>query len=101
MRAHTRKHLTEDVDTSFHLEDDSAPVSADDYFASVYGNFPKPAVYLSGLRHREGLTQIELAKLLGVAQYNISKMERGKRPIGKDMAKRMAKLFKTDYRMFL
>lgn len=101
MLAHTRKHRIRNNELASHSEDDSAPISAEDYFKAVYGNFPKPAVYLSGLRHREGLTQVELAGLLGVAQYNISKMERGKRPIGKEVAKRMAKLFKTDYRMFL
>ena len=101
MRGHTRTHHTKDVIPSSYLEDEDAPIDAGDYFKSVYGDFPKAAVYLSGLRHREGLTQIELAKLLGVAQYNISKMENGKRPIGKEMAKRLSKLFKTDYRLFL
>lgn len=56
---------------------------------------------LSGARLKAGLTQQELAKQLGVAQYNISKMETGKRPIGKKMAQRLAQVLKTDYRVFL
>ncbi|MGE3954283.1 MAG: helix-turn-helix domain-containing protein [Parachlamydiales bacterium] len=56
---------------------------------------------LKGLRTREGWTQADLASRLGVNQSNVSKMERGVRPIGKEMAKRLATLFKTDYRLFL
>ena len=42
---------------------------------------------LRGARKREALTQKELAELVGVSQTHISERERGKRPIGKDMAK--------------
>lgn len=68
---------------------------------SKLGNAVYTAVMLRGLRYREGLTQVELGKLLGIAQGNISLMEKGKRTIGKDIAKRLAHLFKTDYRLFL
>jgi plasmid maintenance system antidote protein VapI len=36
-----------------------------------------------------------------VKATHISEMERGKRPIGKDMAKRLAKVFKVNYKVFL
>lgn len=56
---------------------------------------------IRGLRLREGLTQEQLAHLLGVKRSNLSEMENGKRPIGKNMAKRLAKVLKTDYKVFL
>lgn len=36
-----------------------------------------------------------------IAQTNISQMELGKRTIGKNLAKKLAAFFKTDYRLFL
>ena len=66
----------------------------------VYPDF-NGSVALRGARKREGLTQKELASLLGVNQTHISEMEHGKRPIGKDMARRLAKVLKADYRVFL
>tara|TARA_Y100000590_G_scaffold469954_1_gene660929 strand:- start:3835 stop:4194 length:360 start_codon:yes stop_codon:yes gene_type:complete len=47
------------------------------------------------------MTQTELGKKIGVAQNVISEIESGDRPIGKKMAQRLAKFFKTDYRVFL
>ncbi len=76
-------------------------MSADEIIKKICGDLPEWAVALRGLRYREGLTQTALGDLLNIEQTNISQMERGKRPIGKMLAKRLAKLFKTDYRMFL
>jgi DNA-binding XRE family transcriptional regulator len=56
---------------------------------------------LSGYRHREGLTQIQLAESTGIPQRHISEMERGKRIIGKDRAKRLAVVLHCDYRVLL
>jgi len=61
----------------------------------------KPGLALKGARFKEGLTQIQLAKKLKVAQYNISKMENGSRTIGKDMAKKLGKALNVNYRLFL
>jgi plasmid maintenance system antidote protein VapI len=58
-------------------------------------------IALRGGRKKEGLTQKELARLIGVSQNHISEMEHGKRPIGKDMARRLAEALKVDYRVFL
>ncbi len=66
----------------------------------VYPDF-NGSVALRGARKREGLTQKELAHLVSVSQTHISEMEHGKRPIGKDMARRLAKVLKADYRVFL
>jgi len=66
----------------------------------VYPDF-NGSVALRGARKREPLTQKELARLVGVSQTHISEMEHGKRPIGKDMARRLAKVLKVNYRVFL
>ena len=56
---------------------------------------------LRGARYREDVSQRKLAKLTGVSVQNISNMEHGRRPIGKDMAKRFAKVLNTDWRLLL
>ncbi len=66
----------------------------------VYPDF-NGIVALRGARKRETLTQKELARLVGVSQSHISEMEHGKRPIGKDMARRLAKVLKVNYRVLL
>lgn len=65
--------------------------------------FPEisPAMCLRGLRTREGLTQAELAKKLGVKQHHISEMENGKRPVGPEMARRLEEVFGTSRKAFL
>lgn len=82
-------------------EDDDAPISAEELFKDCFGDLPDWAIHLGGLRFRENLTQVQLAEILGIPQPNISKMESGKRPIGKKLAKKLADFFHTDYRMFL
>jgi DNA-binding XRE family transcriptional regulator len=65
--------------------------------------FPEigPGDVLKGARDREGLTQTELAEKIGVKPHHISEMENGKRSIGKDMARRLAKALNTGYKVFL
>jgi transcriptional regulator with XRE-family HTH domain len=54
-------------------------------------------ILLNGLRLREGWTPTELAEKINVDQANVSKMEHGKRPIGKGIAKKLTAIFHTDY----
>jgi len=60
-----------------------------------------PGIYLAGARHREGLTQRQLADKTGIPQRHISEMENGKRPIGKETARKLAEALGVDYRVFL
>lgn len=60
----------------------------------------KPCECLRGLRYREALTQKEMAAKIGVTQSALSAMERGKRPIGKDLAKKIADIFGGSYKSF-
>ncbi len=60
-----------------------------------------PGSRLRGLRTREDMTQKELAEKIGVSPHHISEMEYGKRPIGKEMAKRLVEVLGGDYRVLL
>jgi DNA-binding XRE family transcriptional regulator len=73
----------------------------DDLFCNLTQKSGEPGVLLKGLRYREGLSQIELAKQLSMSQTNLSAMENGRRAIGKELAKRIADIFELDYRIFL
>lgn len=98
MRAHTRKHHTKQKTL---VREEEKSISSKEYLQNVYGEFPRWAISLAGLRHRENLTQKQLGEMIDVKQSNISLMERGLRPIGKNIAHRLAKIFNTDYRLFL
>jgi ribosome-binding protein aMBF1 (putative translation factor) len=60
-----------------------------------------PGTVLAGARAKENLSQQELSRLTGIPQRHISEMENGKRPIGKEMAKRLAKALNISYKVFL
>jgi transcriptional regulator with XRE-family HTH domain len=59
-------------------------------------------VALRAYRTRENLTQKELAARTGIPQHHISEMENGKRPIGKERARKLAEqLGVGDWRMLV
>ena len=102
MLEHTKKHRTEEIFRRKPEEREvETPMTYDEAMQILLAGEPQAAVMLRGLRKREGITQAELGELLGVEQTNISKMERGKRQIGKKIAKRIEELFDIDYRLFL
>lgn len=76
-------------------------VPSDDVFAELNEEYSKPGALLKGLRGREGLTQKELAAELQLQQGDLSKMENGKRPIGKKLAKKLAKKFDVNPKSFI
>lgn len=59
------------------------------------------SVALRGARRKAGLTQVELARITGIPQGHISRMENSRMEIGKDRAKRLARALDIDYRVFL
>ena len=61
---------------------------------------PSSAKTLRAYRHREALTQAQLAKLVGASAQNISDMERGRRVIGKDMAQRLGAALNAPWKRF-
>lgn len=56
---------------------------------------------LQGARYRENMSQKTLSEHSGVSVQNISAMENGRRPIGKEMAKRLAAILHIDWKLFL
>ena len=61
-----------------------------------------PGKALRIYRENAGLTQTALGERMGgIPRQHISNMENGKRPIGKENAKRLAAALHTDYRVFL
>jgi DNA-binding XRE family transcriptional regulator len=66
-----------------------------------FKDMPFPGSYLAGFRHREDMTQVELAERSGIPRRHISEMENGSRPIGKLNAKRLAETLNIDPRLLL
>ena len=105
LKPYEKNKLIDDTDDD---DDDAlADVSWDELFAAnleaIGGikEYRSGASALRGYRYREDLKQDELAKLLGTKQSYISALENAKEPIGKAMAKKLAEIFKTNYRFFL
>jgi DNA-binding XRE family transcriptional regulator len=119
MSAHTRKHPTKHsnhIIRMYHAGaiyqipkkiadkyriDNEKPVIAEDVFAAINQKFTKPGALLRGIRIRENLTQVEMARKIRVTQSDISQMENGTRSIGRKIAQRIEKLFDVEYRSFL
>ena len=76
-------------------------VDATDVFPVLKDAQKRPGTMLQGARLKEGLSQEQLARKLGISQANLSKMEIGSRSIGKKMARRLAKVLNVNYRLFL
>jgi len=93
------KELKDEFEDLLH-HTSSEVVSADKAFKNLTESCTKAGALLRGIRIREGLTQIEFAKLIGTTQANLSSMENGTRAIGKVKAKLIAEKFDTDYRYF-
>lgn len=60
-----------------------------------------PGKALAGARYKEGLTQVRLARMTGIPQRHISEMENGRRPIGKTLARKLAKALNISYQALL
>ncbi len=120
MLAHTRKHLTDKglVPISFMVhpanvnrvisyvnaieaEQESESRPWREVMQELRPNEPVTAGILRGARGKSEITQAKLSELTGIPQRHLSEMENGKRPIGKENAKKLSKALDTDYRVFL
>lgn len=91
------------IESVLALIEDEAQEEGEEHLATFEELFPDfhAGNALRGARTREGLTQVRLAALVGVKPTHISAMEKGKRPIGKEMAKRLGKALHVGYKGFL
>lgn len=94
------KELQDEFEYLLH-HTDTETISAEEAFKDLTDRYGKASVLLKGIRIREGLNQTEFAKLIGTTQANLSSMENGTRPIGKNKAKIIAEKFGVDYQYFL
>ena len=90
------------VISSFIDGEDSKKYSGADVFGKSI-NDPKMRVakYLKGSRIKSNLTQAQVCKKLGVQQPNLSAMENGSRAIGKEMARKFARLYKANIKLLI
>lgn len=72
-----------------------------DVFPDLNNPEKLPSITFRGIRAKTGLTQKEVADRLDITQAEVSKIEGGKRTIGKKLAKKIEKEFKINYRRFL
>ena len=83
MLARTRTHHIENMATAYSTI--AKKKNWRDIFKSELEIHVEQGLYLKGLRLREGYTQANLGDLIGISPNNISAMEHGRRPIGKDV----------------
>jgi DNA-binding XRE family transcriptional regulator len=114
MQAHTKRHRIEEarftgrpnaiarlrkVARELGVTETTDNLTIEEVFPELLSN--RAGVSLRGLRHRENLTQVGLAAVTGIPQRHLSEMENGKRPIGKENARKLAAALQVDYRVFL
>lgn len=95
-------HSLERYEISLKVEnDDEELIDAEEIFSDLYAKTSKGATLLRGYRGRDNLTQAQLAQKLGTSQSSVASMEQGRRPISINMAKKLAKIFDSQYQSFL
>jgi DNA-binding XRE family transcriptional regulator len=87
--------------TAIEAESETDSISYEAFFDKHFSGKTEQEITLAGYRYREDLTQQQLTELTGINRRHISEMEHGKRPIGKENAKKLAKVLHCDYRSLL
>lgn len=64
-------------------------------------NYRTPGYFLRLYRLRAEFTQAALAEKAGMRQHHLSEMEHNKRPIGKVLARKLAKVLRCEYQKLL
>jgi DNA-binding XRE family transcriptional regulator len=82
------------------IDDDTEDVFKTDWFKKISAN-DSPGKTLRVYRTRDGMSQAELAKRLGIFKQHVSNMENGSRAISQEMAKQLGELFGISYKRFL
>lgn len=85
----------------FQFREETASIPALDALSKYVDLDQLPGISLRVHRENAKLTQKALAEKISVKQHHISEMENSKRPIGKELAKKIATVLGTDYREYL
>ena len=72
-----------------------------DVYRENFKNRPEWAVCLRAARSKNSLSQRELSEKTGISITTISKYENGERKISVFQAKKLAKILKTNYKVFI
>jgi DNA-binding XRE family transcriptional regulator len=96
------KLLKEDYGKNVIIEEDEFILARDMAWYKETSKQMSPNVHMRLYRETRGLTQVQLGKKLGgISRQRISDMEKGRRPINKEIAKKLAGLFNTSVEKFL
>ena len=79
----------------------SESIDALDLYPDLKDPTKRIATVFQGIRLRHGFTQAEMGEKIGLHQTDVSKIEKGERPIGKKLAMRIGKALGIDYKRFL
>lgn len=63
------------------------------------GNLPRDAINLKAAREKAGLSQVSLAKKTGIDRSNLVAYEKGRKRIGKKVARKLGAVLNTDPRL--
>lgn len=91
-----RDALNEDLVRAQKSMERPLPPTLDDMLSSG-----RPGMILRAHRQQRGMTQIELAKAVGILQRRVSEIENGVRPIGEDLARRLGDALGTDWTLYV
>ena len=83
-----------------YLESDTVDPFKTEWYRDI-SEATTPGDRINTERFKASMTQNKLSELTGIPQHHISAMENGKRYIGRETSRKLAKVFKTDYRYFL
>ena len=95
--AHAVEAILDRLDES----EDSGSIPATELFPDLKDPQKTAGIALRGVRIRLGLTQEQMSEKTGISQGDVSKIEKGERPVGKKLAMRIGKALGIDYKRFL
>ncbi len=83
------------------LDDDTVLIEESDWYKNITDEMT-PGIVLRTFRKMKGLSQKDLGLLAaGLSKQNISDMEKDRRTITKENARKFAEIFGTEYKRFL
>jgi len=80
---------------------DEDHVPSEEVFPDIRDHQKRIGIIFRSIRFKNDLTQAEVAKRLGIDQSDVSKIEKGKRSVGKALARKIEKEFGIEYQRLL